>query len=62
MKLKYRGASYEYNPPQIPISEGEEVGEYQGKTFHFYRPMEALRQPPLDLNYRGVSYHICSPT
>ena len=61
MKLKYRGTSYEYTPPQIPISESEEVGKYRGETFHFHRPMEALRQPPLDLKYRGVTYHIGSP-
>ena len=61
MKLTYRGVSYEYTPPQVPISESTEIGKYRGRTFHFHKLVKALPQPSLDLKYRGVSYHIGAP-
>ena len=57
MKLKYRGVSYEYQPPKIAVADSEEVGKYRGGTFHFHKLVKALSQPVFDLKYRGVSYH-----
>ena len=57
MKLKYRGVSYEYEAPEVAISESEEVGKYRGVTFHFHKLVKALSQPAFDLKYRGIPYH-----
>lgn len=57
MQLKYRGVSYEYNPPPITISESKEVGKYRGVALHFHKLIKFLPQPSLNLKYRGVSYH-----
>ncbi len=33
MRLSYRGASYEYNPPTLEVTEGEIQGKYRGTTW-----------------------------
>lgn len=57
MKLIYRGVAYDYDPPQVPVVDGVEVGKYRGATLHFHKLVKALTQPAYDLKYRGVSYH-----
>ncbi|MGB7088282.1 MAG: DUF4278 domain-containing protein [Phormidesmis sp.] len=57
MKLTYRGVSYDYNPPQVPVADTEEVGKYRGAILHFHKLLKSLPQPSLDLVYRGVKYH-----
>ncbi|HEY9651665.1 MAG TPA: DUF4278 domain-containing protein [Coleofasciculaceae cyanobacterium] len=59
MKLSYRGVSYEYNPPQVEITETPVVGKYRGLDWRFRN----LKKPPMllptvNLKYRGVSYQI----
>lgn len=57
MKLTYRGVSYEYTPPPMPVVDTEELGHYRGAIFHFHKLIKSIAQPSLDLKYRGVSYH-----
>ena len=57
MKLKYRGVSYEYSPPKVPVSETEEAGKYRGAELHFHKLRKSIPQPPANLKYRGVPYH-----
>ena len=57
MELRYRGVSYEYNPPKVPVSDMKEVGKYRGAELHFHQLRKSIPQPPADLKYRGVPYH-----
>ncbi|MEL6491095.1 MAG: DUF4278 domain-containing protein [Cyanobacteria bacterium J06634_6] len=57
MKLTYRGVSYEHTLPRIPVADTEETGKYRGVLLHFHKLLRSLPQPPVDLKYRGVSYH-----
>lgn len=57
MKLSYRGASYEYNPPTLEVTEGEVMGRYRGAAWRCHTVKEMpYAQPRLDLSYRGVPY------
>jgi hypothetical protein len=57
MKLTYRGVSYDYNPPQIEVSDSNTVGKYRGLDVRFRNPQKAIvLQPTLDLKYRGAAY------
>ena len=57
MKLSYRGAAYEYEPPTIDMVEGEVGGKYRGQPWRCSYPRHIpVPQPALDLKYRGVAY------
>ena len=58
MQLKYRGTSYEYNPPTIAMEPAGVTGKYRGLEWRFRNPTKVpVLQPNLDLVYRGVPYH-----
>ncbi|MGL5083293.1 MAG: DUF4278 domain-containing protein [Microcoleaceae cyanobacterium] len=57
MQLKYRGMTYEYNPPQVENLTGKATGKYRGLDWRFCN----LKKPPVlqpthALTYRGVKY------
>ena len=56
MKLRYRGVSYEYNPPKVPVSDMKEVGKYRGAELHFHQLRKSIPQPPDDLITPAVKY------
>ncbi len=57
MLLKYRGISYEYNPPQVEMEPSSLVGRYRGLEWRFRTPKSSnVQQPTLNLVYRGVPY------
>ncbi|NJK40624.1 MAG: DUF4278 domain-containing protein [Acaryochloridaceae cyanobacterium SU_2_1] len=57
MKLKYRGITYDYIPPQLEMTSTAEVGQYRGLEWRFRKPKQVTAsQPTLDLMYRGVAY------
>ncbi|MBD2042718.1 DUF4278 domain-containing protein [Microcoleus sp. FACHB-672] len=57
MKLTYRGASYNYEPPTIDMMEGEVGGKYRGQPWTVSYPRHIpVPQPALSLKYRGVAY------
>lgn len=57
MQLKYRGVSYDYNPPEIETTESEQVGTYRGLEWRFRNPKKPLvLETNLDFKYRGVPY------
>jgi hypothetical protein len=57
MKLSYRGASYEYTPPTLEVTEGEIIGRYRGQILRRHTARNAPPQPIVELKYRGVSYY-----
>lgn len=57
MLLKYRGISYDYNPPEVEMEPSKIVGRYRGLEWRFRTPKSLnVQQPTLDLIYRGVAY------
>jgi hypothetical protein len=57
MQLKYRGVTYEYNPPVVEMEPSEIVGLYRGLEWRFRNPKKIpVLQTNLDLKYRGVAY------
>lgn len=57
MELKYRGNSYEYNPPAFELAEGETGGKYRGADWsHRYLKHIPVPQPVANLKYRGMAY------
>ncbi|NCJ07326.1 DUF4278 domain-containing protein [Synechococcales cyanobacterium C] len=57
MQLKYRGSTYDYNPPQVEMEPAKVVGQYRGLEWRFRNPKKVpVLQPNLDLVYRGVAY------
>ncbi|MBE9179754.1 DUF4278 domain-containing protein [Oculatella sp. LEGE 06141] len=55
MKLQYRGATYDYNPPEVVYSSSNTVGKYRGLDLRFRNLRKVpVFQPTLDLIYRGV--------
>ncbi len=58
MKLKYRGVTYEYNPPTVETTEGEVGGKYRGLDWRFRNLKKPpILQPSVNLTYRGVAYN-----
>ena len=58
MKLVYRGVSYDYNPPQVAVTEGLVTGKFRGLDWRFHNLKKPLvLQPPVNLTYRGVDYN-----
>lgn len=57
MKLTYRGATYEYNPTPVVVTDNEIAGKYRGANvrFHNFRLLN-LFQPTFDLIYRGAHF------
>jgi hypothetical protein len=57
MKLSYRGAAYNYNPPVLEVTEGEILGKYRGVNWHCHT-LEEMPIPQVShtLTYRGSSY------
>ena len=57
MQLKYRGVSYEYNPPEVEMIPSGATGQYRGLEWRFRNPKSLpVMQSNLDLMYRGVPY------
>lgn len=57
MKLSYRGASYDYNPPILDMGETGVVGKYRGQSYAFTYPRHVpVPQPAFELKYRGVAH------
>lgn len=58
MQLKYRGATYEYNPTPVAVTDSDVVGHYRGGTVRFHRfKLPNLFHPTFELVYRGVHFH-----
>lgn len=58
MKLTYRGASYDYEPPTIDMMEGELGGKYRGQPWRVSYPRHIpVPQSAVELKYRAVSYN-----
>ena len=57
MQLKYRGVTYEYNPPTVEATEGAATGKYRGLDWRFRNLKAApVMMPTHNLKYRGVAY------
>lgn len=57
MQLKYRGTTYDYQPPAVAMESSSVVGQYRGLEWRFRRSRPlAVQQPTLNLIYRGVAY------
>lgn len=57
MKLNYRGVSYEYNQPEIEVTEEQVAGKYRGLDWRFRNLKKAPVVPQtVNLKYRGVAY------
>lgn len=57
MQLKYRGVTYEYNPPAVEVTEGTATGKYRGLDWRFRNLKAApVLMPTHNLKYRGVAY------
>ncbi|ELS02008.1 hypothetical protein Xen7305DRAFT_00017180 [Xenococcus sp. PCC 7305] len=57
MKLVYRGVSYDYDPPQVAVTESKITGKFRGLDWRFHNLKKPLvLQPPVNLTYRGVAY------
>jgi hypothetical protein len=57
MKLTYRGLQYDYNPPQLDVTESTLTGCYRGQPSHYhYLNYVPIPQPAEQLTYRGVPY------
>lgn len=57
MKLSYRGATYDYNPPSLEVPEAEILSQrqYASRNCHTLRE-HTIPNPNLPLTYRGVTY------
>ena len=58
MKLHFRGVDYNYQPPNLDMTDEEVVGIYRGKPWkiHKYRQSCHHKHPSRCLIYRGVHY------
>jgi len=57
MQLKYRGVTYEYNPPAVEASEKAAVGKYRGLDCQFRNlTAPSVVAPTHNLKYRGLAY------
>jgi Domain of unknown function (DUF4278) len=57
VKLSYRGIPYEYEPPTLDMTEGQEMGKYRGQAWAMRYPKHMnIPQPALNLKYRGIAY------
>lgn len=57
MKLTYRGIPYEYEPPTLEMTEGQEMGKYRGQAWTMRYPKHMnVPQPAMQLKYRGIAY------
>lgn len=61
MKLTYRGLTYDYNAPDVEMTDGDFGGKFRGTDWRF-RNLQKLpvQLPTLDLQYRGVAYRIAT--
>jgi hypothetical protein len=58
MQLKYRGATYDYNPTPVAVTDSETVGQYRGGTVRFHNfKLPNLLHHTFELVYRGVHFH-----
>lgn len=58
MQLKYRGTTYDYNPPATETTETNVGGKYRGLDWRFHnRKKQPILQPATNLTYRGVTYN-----
>lgn len=59
MKLKYRGVTYDVEPPTVTIEPTELMGRYRGVPYSIPNlTTEPILQPIRNLVYRGVPYQI----
>lgn len=59
IELKYRGATYQYAPTMIQMTEEGIAGTYEGQHWQVQEPLETAKlQPIFNLKYRGVAYTI----
>ena len=56
MRLSYRGASYEYTPPTLEVTESEILGKYRGQPWKRQTLQAVPEQPVQELKYRNVAY------
>lgn len=57
MKLTYRGVRYDYVPTLIPrFGPVFATGVYRGAPVAFHTVVDALKQPRLDLVWRGIAH------
>jgi hypothetical protein len=59
MKLKYRGVSYEVDPPMVAVEPTALTGRYRGVPYLIPNlTTEPIPQPIHNLVYRGVPYQV----
>jgi hypothetical protein len=59
MKLKYRGVSYEVEPPEVAVEPTALMGRYRGVPYSIPSlATETVPQPIHNLVYRGVPYQV----
>ena len=58
MKLHFRGVDYNYQPPQLDVTNEQIGGTYRGKPWemHQYHQSCCHKYPSRSLVYRGVHY------
>ena len=58
MKLSFHGASYEYDPTEVEVTEGEVGGRYRGLPWkvHCCKQKYNRKYSSVELVYRGVHY------
>lgn len=57
MKLSYRGVSYDNEPLNLEMKEGDISGKYRGQDWKYHYPRHIPQlQPKLYRQYRGVAY------
>ncbi|MGI0489590.1 DUF4278 domain-containing protein [Pantanalinema rosaneae CENA516] len=57
MKLSYRGATYDYTPPSLEVTEAEVLNQHQYASRNCHTLQEnTIPNPNVPLSYRGVTY------
>jgi hypothetical protein len=57
MKLSYRGATYDYNPPSLEVTEREVLSQHRYTSRNCYTLREnTIPNPDVPLTYRGTTY------
>ncbi len=62
MQLRYRGLTYDYNPPAFATDNAETTGKYRGLDWRFRNAKKPLiLDSNLEFTYRGVKYRKGEP-
>ena len=58
MKLSFHGASYEYHPSEVKVTEEEVGGRYRGLPWKVHCSKQQYKRKPssVEFVYRGVYY------